>query len=242
MSAGGGPSYDNGMVRRPDEPVPSVAPGRFVPPPDPRIGQASRTGTLAALLAALTGIGAVWPTVGIALLVLWTIAARWCDKTITSLVLRRYAAGPRRSDSFVAAVTSPWHGVIAVLATLLTVLIPAFVGGCTAAAVGLGYSMAAGGPVYIGRPLPMALGVLIGAVVMWWGPGGVSLRRGSRSIVRGVVRGQPLTRIIIGLCALVAAIGVIFVVTHLTSGVTWWPIPSDSSLRVQLALRQPLRP
>ncbi|MBB2892765.1 serine/threonine-protein kinase [Flexivirga oryzae] len=220
----------------PNRPVPSVAPGRFVPPPDPRIGQASRTGTLGALLAALTGITAVVPTVGIALLVLWAIAARWCDKSITSMVLRRYTAGPRRSDNFVAAVTSPWHGVVAALATLLTVLIPAFVGGCTAAAVALAYSMAEGGSVYLGRPLPMAAGVLVGAVVMWWGPGGISLRRGSRSLVRGVVRGQPLTQIIIGLCVLLAAIGVIFVLTHLTSAASWWPIQSDSSLKVQLAL------
>jgi len=220
-------------------PVPSVAPGRFVPPPDPRIGQASRTGTLAALLAALTGISAVLPTVGIALLVLWAVAARWCDKTITSMVLRRYTAGPRRSDNFVAAVTSPWHGVVAALATLLTVLIPAFVGGCTAAAVALAYSMAEGGSVYLGRPLPMAAGVLVGAVVMWWGPGGISLRRGSRSLARGVVRGQPLTQIIIGLCVLLAAIGVIFALTHLTSAASWWPIQSDSSLKVQLAMAHP---
>lgn len=226
--------------RDPSRPVPSVAPGRFVPPPDPRIGQASRTGTLAALLAALAGISAVLPTVGIVLLILWSIAARWCDKTITSMVLRRYSAGPRRSDSVVAAVASPWHGVIAALATLLTSLIPAFVGGCTAAAVALIYSMADGGSVYIGRPLPMAIGILIGAIVMWWGPGGIPLRRGSRSIVRGVVRGQPLTQIIIGLCAVLALIGLVFALSHLDSAASWWPIQSHSDLKVQVALAQRL--
>lgn len=219
----------------PDRPVPSVAPGRFVPPPDPRIGQSSRTGTLAAMLAALTGIAAVLPTVAIVLLVLWAIAARWCDKSITSLVLRRYSSGPRKSDTFVVAVTSPWHGGIAALATLLTVLIPAFVGGCSAAAVALVYSMAEDDSVYLGRPLPLAVGVLIGALVMWWGPGGIPLRRGSRSIVRGVVRGEPLTRIIIGLCAVIALAGLVFVVTHLSSGAAWWPIDSRSSLKLQLA-------
>ncbi|WP_446666333.1 serine/threonine-protein kinase [Flexivirga sp. B27] len=219
----------------PDRPVPSVAPGRFVPPPDPRIGQSSRTGTLAAMLAALTGITAVLPTVGITLLVLWAIAARWCDKSITSMVLRRYSSGPRKSDTFVAAVTSPWHGVIAALATLLTVLIPAFVGGCAAAAVALVYSMVEDDSVFLGRPLPMAVGVLVGALVMWWGPGGIPLRRGSRSIVRGVVRGQPLTQIIIGLCSLIALVGLIFLLTHLSTGAAWWPIDSNSSLQLQLA-------
>ncbi|RNI23817.1 serine/threonine-protein kinase [Flexivirga caeni] len=223
----------------PDRPVPSVAPGRFVPPPDPRIGQAARTGTLAALLAALTGIAAVLPSVALVLLVLWALAARWCDKAITSRVLRRYTAGPRRSDNLVAAVSSPWHGVVAALATLLTVLIPGFVGACTAIAVALARSMIKGGPVYIGRPLPMALGVLVGAVVMWWGPGGISLRRGARSIVRGAVRGQPMTQIIIGVCALVAVIGVVFAVTHLGTAASWWPVPGDSSLRLQLGAMNP---
>ncbi|GGB43792.1 hypothetical protein GCM10011492_38520 [Flexivirga endophytica] len=234
--------HARGHVVRPadDRPVPSVAPGRFVPPRDPRIGQPSRTGTLAALLVAVTGISAVLPTVGITLLVLWAIAARWCDKSITSMVLRRYSSGPRRSDTFVAAVASPWHGVIAALATLLTVLIPAFVGGCTAAAVALIYSMVEDDSVYLGRPLPLAVGVLIGAVVMWWGPGGIPLRRGSRSIVRGVVRGQPLTQIIIGLCVVLALAGTVFALTHLTSGAAWWPISSDSSLQLQLALGRPI--
>lgn len=233
-----------GHVVRPaahsDRPVPSMAPGRFVPPPDPRIGQSSRSGTLAAIVAALAGISAVLPTVGIVLLVLWAVAARWCDKTITSMVLRRYSSGPRKSDTFVAAITSPWHGVVAALATLLTVLIPAFVGGCTAAAVALIYSMVAHESVYLGRPLPLAVGVLIGALVMWWGPGGIPLRRGSRSVVRGVVRGRPLTRIIIGLGVAIAVLGAVFALTHLSSGVTWWPIPSDSSLKLQLALGLPV--
>ncbi|MFC6703930.1 hypothetical protein [Flexivirga alba] len=227
-----------GHVVRPadhsERPVPSMAPGRFVPPPDPRIGQSARTGTLTAVVAALAGISAVLPTVGITLLVLWAVAARWSDKTITSMVLRRYSSGPRKSDTFVAAVTSPWHGVVAALATLLTVLIPAFVGGCTAAAVALIYSMAENDSVYLGRPLPVAIGVLIGALVMWWGPGGIPLRRGSRSIVRGVVRGQPLTRIIIGLCIVIAVLGAVFALTHLSSGASWWPIPSSSSLKLQL--------
>lgn len=227
-------------AERADRPVPSVAPGRFVPPPDPRIGQASRTGTLAALAAALAGISAVLPTVGITLLVLWAIAARWCDKTITSMVLRRYSSGPRKSDTFVAAITSPWHGVVAALATLLTVLIPAFVGGCTAAAVALIYSMVENDSVYVGRPLPLGVGVLIGTLVMWWGPGGIPLRRGSRSIVRGVVRGQQLTQLIVGLCVVIGVLGAVFALTHLSSGATWWPIPGDSSLKLQLALARPV--
>ncbi|MGN6413504.1 serine/threonine-protein kinase [Flexivirga sp.] len=224
---------------RADRPVPSIPPGRFVPPPDPRIGQSSRTGTLAALLVALTGISAVLPIVGITLVLLWAIAARWCDKTITSMVLRRYSAGPRKSDTFVAAITSPWHGVVAALATLLTVLIPAFVGACTAAAVALIYSMARGDSVFVGRPLPLAVGVLVSALVMWWGPGGIPLRRGSRSIVRGVVRGEPLTRIIVGLCVVIAVLGGVFAATHLSSGASWWPIQSNSSLRLQLAAASP---
>ncbi|WP_265443560.1 serine/threonine-protein kinase [Flexivirga meconopsidis] len=216
-----------------DRPVPSLPPGKFVPPPDPRIGQPARTGTLAALAAAAVGITALWPTVGFVLVVLWAIAARWCDKTVTSMVLRRFSGGRRKSDGFVAAVTSPWHGVLAALATVLTVLIPAFVGACAAAVVALAWSMTQGGSAYLARPAPLGVGMLIALLVMWWGPGGIPLRRGSRSIVRGVIRGKPLTQIIVGVLIAIAIICGLWALTHLSSGANWWPFQTDSSVPMQ---------
>src|SRR6478609_8699544 len=52
----------------------------------------------------------------------------------------------------------------------------------------------------------LAAGFAVGALVAWWGPGGNSLRRGTRSIVRGVVRPGLPTGIVAG-----ALIGVMVV-------------------------------
>ncbi|NNG37815.1 protein kinase [Flexivirga sp. ID2601S] len=239
--AGFGPRGQSRPQQQPpnDRPEPALPPGRFVPPPDPRIGQPARTGTLAALAAAAVGVTALWPTLGVVVVLLWAIAARWCDKAVTSMVLRRFSSGRRRSDGFVAAVTSPWHGLVAALATLLTVLIPAFVGACAAAVVALGWSMTQGGSAYLARPAPLAVGMLIALLVMWWGPGGIPLRRGSRSIVRGVVRGQPVTRIIVGLLIAVAVVCGLWGLTHLSSDVSWWPFQTDSSVPMQGVLPNP---
>ena len=209
---------------------PALPPGRFVPPPDPRIGRPARTGTLAALAAAVTGVSAVWPTLAIVAVLIWAVAARWCDKTVTSMVLRRFTAGRRKYDGVVAALSSPWHGVVAVLATLLTVLIPAFVGACAAAAVALGSAMANGGQAYVGRPLPVAVGTLVAILVMWWGPGGVSLRRGSRSIVRAAVRGQQMTWIVCGVLVAIAVLCGLWALSNLGTTIDTWPISSDLAM------------
>ncbi len=194
---------------------------------DPRIGQPARTWTLAALLAAAVGISALWPLVGIALIVLWSFAARWADRAMTSMVMRRYNAGPRRSDTAVAVLSSPWHGVTAFFATVLSALIPVFVGACTAAIVALGFAMAGDGQTHAGRPLPIAAGVLVACWTLWWGPGSASMRRGSRSMVRGAVRGQQLTRVIVGLLVVVAVGATLWSLTHLETQVSAWPLTPD---------------
>ncbi len=78
-----------------------------------------------------------------------------------------------------------------------------------------------GGVLLAMGPAPAA-GFAVGALVAWWGPGGDSLRRGTRSIVRGVVCPGLPTGIVAG-----ALIGVMVVLggeafAHL--GVpSWWP-------------------
>lgn len=231
-NAGYGPSGRPNPLGDVDRPVPSMPPGRYAPPADPRIGQPTRTGTLAALLAVAVGLSALWPIVGCIAVIAWAVIARWCDRTVTSMVVRRFHQGPRKSDTFVATVVSPWHGVVAFLATVLTVLIPAFVGACAAAAVALAVSMSRGSQTSIDRPAPVAAGMVIAILVMWWGPGATSLRRGSRSVVRGVVRGEPLTRIMVGMMIAIAALCGLWALTHLTSSVNWWPLDIHSGMSI----------
>src|SRR5690606_2924564 len=94
-------------------------------PADPRIGRSSRAGTLLAMLVAFVGVSAAAPVVGWGLLALWNVVARTADRTLTSLVLRRHANGPRRSAVPVTVLTSPLHLLSAVVGTVFALLLPA---------------------------------------------------------------------------------------------------------------------
>jgi predicted Ser/Thr protein kinase len=191
--------------------------------PDPRIGQPMRTGTLAVGLALVVALGAVLPLVAAGLVVLWSLAARFADRSVTSLVLRRHSAGYRRSDVPLAVAASPWHLLRAALATVLAMLLPAFVALATALSTALGLALARGGDPDPERALPVAAGLLLGLLMMWWGPGGASLRRGSRSLVRGSLRRRTIsTWVVVALGVLAAALALW---AWQRSGVLdWWPL------------------
>jgi serine/threonine protein kinase len=160
---------------------------------DPRIGLAMRTGSLLALGALWLGLATAAP--GIALLAVagWSVIARSVDRSMTGLVRRRYDRGRRRSDVPWAVAASPWHLVLGALATLLSLLIPAAVTLAGIFASSLLLAGVRGGDLTPGSPLTLLCGGAAGLLMLWWGPGGTSLRRGSRSIVRPLVpRGLPV--------------------------------------------------
>ncbi len=203
-------------------------PGWGVPPPyrspDPRIGRPRRTGTLAAAVVAVVALAATWPLVGALVLVLWSVAARTADRAVTAQVLRRHAMGPRRSDTAVAVVAGPWHFVRSALVTLAAVLLPAFMAaaGTVAAAYGLGAMTTE--PVEPQHALPVAAGALLGTVMIWWGPGGTSVRRGSRSILRGVLPSPVLTQAAVGVLLVLALVLALWSWQR-GGGIDWWPSP-----------------
>ena len=80
--------------------------------PDPRINRPRRTGTLLALAAAFTATAATWPGIALLLGVIWCWLARFSDRSVTALILRRYRYGRRRADLPMAVVLSPWHLVV----------------------------------------------------------------------------------------------------------------------------------
>jgi predicted Ser/Thr protein kinase len=173
--------------------------------PDPRIGRSMRSGTIAAMLAAVVALSAIWPVVAVALVVLWSLAARFSDRSVTSLVLRRHSHGSRRSDVPLAVAASPWHLVVAVVATALSLILPAVVAAAGALSTSLGLAAARGGEPDPQRSLPVAAGMLVGLLLLWWGPGSASLRRGSRSVIRGAVRGRTLSELVVSVLLLLAA-------------------------------------
>ncbi|NHN55548.1 protein kinase [Calidifontibacter sp. DB0510] len=219
------PAYDRGVAAsRADE-------AAYRPPPmDPRIGQPPRTGTLAALLAGLVALGAVMPVFAWALLFCWTFAARWADRSVTSMVLRWYAAGRRKSDTAIAVVLSPWHAVLAALSTLLVVLLPAFLGAIAAALTAVGCSALGFDGSVMDRPIPLAAATLVAGWTVWWGPGGTSTRRGSRSLVRWTARNVPITRIVVGLALALAALCLLIASIQLHEAANWWPYADSSQV------------
>ena len=66
-----------------------------------------RTGTLAALAAAFVATAATWPGVALLLGVLWCWLARFSDRSVTALILRRYRFGRRRADLPMAVGIEP---------------------------------------------------------------------------------------------------------------------------------------
>jgi hypothetical protein len=166
-------------------------------PPDPRVGSPSRVGTLLALLLCVLGVATIWPMVAIGILVVWSLGARFADRAVTSLLRRRVDRGRRRTDIPRAIVVSPWHVVVAAVATVLTLVIPAIVAIGSTFAIALAAATVTAGDPEPGRALPVVAGGFLGLLLCWWGPGGASLRRGSRSLVRAVAPGKGSTDIVV---------------------------------------------
>jgi hypothetical protein len=151
-------------------------------------------------------------------------------------VLRRYQRGRRRSDVPFAVVASPWHVVVGALATVLSALLPLAVGFCAVFSASLALVAVTGGSPHPNSAGPLAVGAMITALMAWWGPGGSSLRRGTRSIVRGASPGATSARILVVIALAVAAALAIWVAQR--GGVPqWWPAQSPSSLLPSLSLR-----
>ncbi len=173
---------------------------------DPRIGRPSRSGTLLALLAVLAAVAARAPMVAVLGLLVWVALARTADRSVTSLVMRRHERGSRGSDVAVAVATSPWHLVIGLVGAVATLVLPLFVGVCAMFASALVLTAARGTDVRTDDVLPLVVAGVFAGLTAWWGPGGASLRRGSRSIVRGVTPGEAAGQVAAGILLVVAAV------------------------------------
>jgi predicted Ser/Thr protein kinase len=188
---------------------------------DPRIGRPSRSGTLLALLAVLAAVAARAPVLAVLGLLAWVTLARTADRSVTSLVMRRHERGARGSDVAVAVAASPWHLVLGLVGAAATLVLPLFVGVCAMFASALVLTAARGTDVRTDDVLPLVVAGVFAGLTAWWGPGGASLRRGSRSIVRGLTPGEAAGQVAAGILLVVAAVVLVMTVTG--SGPTWWP-------------------
>ncbi|PKW26620.1 serine/threonine-protein kinase [Phycicoccus duodecadis] len=189
---------------------------------DPRIGMPTRSGTLLALLGLLAGLAVAAPLAALLVLAGWIVLARTADRSVTSLVVRRHARGERGSDVALAVVTTPWHVLVGALGAVVTLLVPLLVGVCAMFATALVVETVQSRSVPADSPVPLLVAAVFTALTAWWGPGGASLRRGSRSLVRGMT-GHPNVRQAIVVGALLA--GAVLVAVAVSRGApVWWPL------------------
>ena len=215
-STGGGPGDVYRGPNRPMPPRPAMA-------GDPRIGRATRGGVLAALAAVLIVGAAALPAAACLGALLFSVLARTADRSVTSLVLRRHNKGERSSDLALAILVSPIHVLSGTIATLAACLIPAAVG-LAGVFASLLATRLANLPLTASREyaVSLAIGMALAVMMAWWGPGGAGLRRGSRSLARGIAPG-PVAAQVIG-AVLIASAGAIAAWAAFSSGAPlWWP-------------------
>ncbi len=189
---------------------------------DPRIGRPLRSGTLLALLALFAAVTAASPLVAVLALTVWTALARTADRSVTSLVMRRHERGRRGSDVAVAVASSPWHLLVGVVGALVALVVPVFVGVCAMFAGALAASALTGSSAPADGVVPLVAAGVFAGLTAWWGPGGASLRRGSRSIVRGLTPTDLLHKAVTG--GLLVGAAALLLLTLTGDGPSWWPM------------------
>jgi len=65
-----------------------------------------------------------------------------------------------------------------------------------------------------GSPVTLAVGGAIGLLMLWWGPGGASLRRGSRSMARRLVPAGLAVQVVSGVLIVFGAVAALVALRH----------------------------
>jgi hypothetical protein len=79
-----------------------------------------------------------------------------------------------------------------------------------------------GGDPQPDRALPIVAGGFFGLLMGWWGPGGPSLQRGSRSLVRAVAPGKGATDFVVAAFVLMG-VGLAAWAWVRNGHLDWWP-------------------
>jgi hypothetical protein len=107
----------------------------------------------------------------------------------------------------------------------VAILLPAVLGVATAFSAGLLVTAPDGGASPTSLPA-IGAGALVALLTSWWGPGGSTLRRGSRMVVRGAVPQSAAAFVVLVLLAVGAAAALV----ALQAGEPmWWPLQQAPS-------------
>lgn len=190
---------------------------------DPRLGRHNRTGTLLAVAVAIAALATLAPVIALLVGLVWSTLARTADRTVTSLTLKRFERGQRGSDLPMAILGTPLRLLAAAVSAILGALLPMIVS--FAAALSVAFVASSGGTqaMDIQRPLPLAAAALVAVLLSWWGAGGTSLRRGSRSLVRGLVP-RGVGAVAVSVMLLAASAYVVYRSQSAAGPLMWWPL------------------
>jgi len=222
-----GPYQAGGVVPPPNVvsppnvvPPPNVAPSREAADATGPGSRPRRTGVLVASAVTLAAVTAVVPLVAAMTGALCMVLARTVDRTANGMRRRRYERGQRRGDGARALASSPLHLLMAVLVTVPALILPLLVGVSVAFIVGLAGPT---GPAP-GDSISLAAGAVAALVTAWLGPGGGSVRRGSRTVARAVAPGVMFERLIVALLVIVTVGAVAVVATDADGQPDWAPL------------------
>ena len=194
-----------------------------------------RWGSVAALGLVVAAAAASWPARTLMVVGALVLLVRAFGSTVEAMHGRREKHGVRPTDRLLAAASSPWHLLRAVLGMLPSVLVAASV---MVIALGLGWWLVGTGRWTIGTShqggrlegltasVLVGLVVLAGVVLLWFGPLSAMTRLGARRAL-WVLTPNWLGALVLVLLAL--AVTALLVVRVLDGGaIVWSPLPTPT--------------
>ena len=209
-------------------------------PPEPR----RRVGSVLAIGAVLLALGAVRPGVALAVAVGLAVICRTVGVAVGSFHGRRARRGAGRGDVARVVVGSPWYllrGVVGVLPAALVSASSVVVLG------GVGWWLVDTGRLVVAAPVPgdpageltgnaqwvtpalLGVAVLVGLLMVWFGPMSRTTRVGARWLLGAVAPGRS-GAVVVVLLAL-AVLALVLVLWEAGQPTVWWPLPGPPDLR-----------
>ncbi|NYI65958.1 serine/threonine-protein kinase [Spelaeicoccus albus] len=183
------------------------------PPMPPR-----RSGTVAALFAAVIMAFTLGPGIVLVAVLAWSLLARTVGRAWQLRRWRRYAQGSAGTMATIGSI--PGSFILSIITTVFTSILPAIAG--TAAAAIVWFLGSGTVPSEFLTPGTLACSAFIILIVAWWGPGGNRLRDGSRAIVRTCSPGSWGRFVLAGAFLAIAVIAAGLALGG--SEPTWWPV------------------
>lgn len=209
-------------------------------PPVPR----RRSGTVLALGGVLLAAGAARPGVALVVAAVLAVLVRAVGLGVERVHARRVRRGPGRGDVAGSVALAPWHLLRGLLGVLPAALVAASLVVMTG---GVGWWLLDTGRLHVAGPAPgeapgeladnapwvtaalLAGAVLIGLLVLWFGPMSRRTRTGARWTLAALA---PPTAVAVGLVLVcLVATGALVALVLLGHGTVWWPLPGPPDLR-----------